>query len=275
MSDSGRADSTMTKLMRSSAEDAILHRALTLPIHFPKNIILVDGEGRPIETKYVFESLQPIGEGGTAIVYRVRDTQLGVLRALKVLLVDLRSNPAAEQRWRRERELLLALEKVDAPCVPTIYDVGIAEGLPVIVMQFIDGVTLAKKLTQLNQPGATPFTCDNISKYLRFITGIVNPLASSLAHIEKHFAGTEHQGFAHGDIKPSNIIIEPTATDGAAAFSWDAGRVWLLDFGEASVRETAEVRGLTPAYSSPEQLADWASQRSPQITSATDQYQLV
>jgi len=274
MSDTARPDSTMTKLMRSSAEDAILHRALTLPTRFPGKIILADSDGRSIETKYVFDSAHPIGEGGTAVVYRVRDTQLNVVRALKVLLLDLRSDLAAETRWRRERELLLALEKVDAPCVPTIYDVGIADGLPVIVMQYVDGITLSNKLLQLNQPGSAAFTGNNVDNYLRFITGVVSPLASSLAHIEKHFAGTEHQGFAHGDIKPSNIIIEPKATESASALSLDAGRVWLLDFGEASVRDVGDARGLTPAYSSPEQLTDWASQRSPQVTAATDQYQL-
>jgi serine/threonine protein kinase len=273
MTDKARPDSTMTKLMRSSAEDAILHRALTLPTRFPSKIILVDSDGRSIETKYVFESPQPIGEGGTAIVYRVRDTQLNVIRALKVLLVDLHSDPVAEQRWRRERELLLALEKVDAPCVPTIYDVGIVEGLPVIVMQFVDGLTLAKRLGHLSQPDTAQFTRSQAEEYLRFVTGIVSQLALSLAHIEKHFAGTEHQGFAHGDIKPSNVIVEK-ASKGPDAPAWDVGRVWLLDFGEASIRDVAEVRGLTPAYSSPEQLRDWASRRSPQVTPATDQYQL-
>jgi serine/threonine protein kinase len=273
MSGKTHPDSTMTKLMRSSVEDEILHRALRLPTSYPTQIAFAGSDGHYIETKYSFESPRPIGEGGTAVVYQVRDTQLNVTRALKVLLVDLRSDSVAEQRWRRERELLLALEKVDAPSVPTIYDVGIVDGLPVIVMQFVDGVTLAKKLAQLNHPDLLPSTPGNIDKYLLFVTGIINPLAASLAHIEKHFAGIEHQGFAHGDIKPSNIIVE-MATKNAASATWDVGRVWLLDFGEASVRDASEARGLTPAYASPEQLTDWASQRSPRITPATDQYQL-
>lgn len=275
MSDKPLPDSTLTKLMRSSAEDEVLHRALRLPARYPKQIALADANGREIETKYMFVSSDPIGEGGTALVFQVRDTQLNAVRALKVLLVDLRSSPAAEERWRRERELLLAMEKVDAPCVPTIYDVGHADGLPVIVMQFVDGVTLSHKLAELSRnSGGLRKDSNYLDKYVRFVVAVMRPLASSLAHIENHFMGTANQGFAHGDLKPSNIVIDERDTGSVTDARLEIEHVWLLDFGEASVRNANEARGITPDYSSPEQLADWASHRSPQVTPATDQYQL-
>jgi len=243
MSDKPRPDSTLTKLMRSSAEDEVLHRALRLPARYPGKIALTDANGCEIETKYKFISSDPIGEGGTALVFQVRDMQLNVVRALKVLLVDFKSSPAAEERWRRERELLLALEKVDAPCVPTIFDVGLADGLPVIVMQFVDGVTLSNKLAELNQrSGVLSQNSIYLEKYLRFVVSVIRPLASSLAHIENHFAGTGNQGFAHGDLKPSNIVIDERSSDSGNETSLEIGHVWLLDFGEASVRDASEAK---------------------------------
>ena len=271
MSDEPRRSSTMTRLLRSSAEDALLHRALALPERYRDRIAFANPGDPPAATKYAFVSPQPIGEGGTAVVYRVRDTQLNVDRALKVLLVDLTPETEAEKRWRRERELLIALEKVDAPCVPTICDVGMVDGLPVIVMQFVEGITLASKLHELGPQHIC--RANDVEKYLRFVMSLIIALAKSFDHIEKEFSGTPYHGFAHGDIKPSNIVVEPKG-ENADAFSWEIGRVWLLDFGEASIQSLGEPRGLTPAYSSPEQLAAWAEQRSPRITAATDQYQL-
>ncbi len=273
MGEDRQPDSTMTKLMRSSAEDAILHRALTLPTQFPGKIVLVDNDGRSTETKYVFESSDPVGEGGTAIVYRVRDVRLNVIRALKVLLVDLGSDPAAAQRWQREQQLMVALERVNAPCIPTIHDVGVIDGLPAIVMQFVEGVTLAERMPQLSAITNVEPTRRDVKRRLDSILDHISPLIRSLAHVEKHFAGTEYEAFAHGDIKPSNIIVEPALADETKARK-KVHRVWLLDFGEASFRPTDGSRGLTPAYASPEQLADWAAKQVPRISKATDQYQL-
>ena len=64
----------MTNLMRGSAEDDILHRALRLPSTFPAHLDFLGADGCPLPTKYAFESPYPIGEGGTSLVYRVKDT---------------------------------------------------------------------------------------------------------------------------------------------------------------------------------------------------------
>src|SRR5690606_23593884 len=140
-------------------------------------------------TKYVFESDTLIGEGGTAIVYKVRDTQLNVSRALKVLLVDLSADQNAKQRWQREQEFLLFLEEVDAPCVPTIYEVGVVDGLPVIVMQFLNGKML-ESILQEWEAEPVPKSANDVRNHLQRILGIVYQLAGSLAHIERHVAGT-------------------------------------------------------------------------------------
>ena len=269
MSDDTHGPSTMTCLFGDSPDDALLHRALSLPQRQANRIVLGDGEGRTQRSKYVFDGQTPIGEGGTAVVFRVRDTQLNVTRALKVLLVDLGSAPEAHQRWQRECELLLALESADAPSVPTIYEVGTIDGLPAIVMQFIEGVTLSKWLQQaIGQAQDDATGAYSIMQVL----AIAEPLAQSLAHVESRFRGTEREGFAHGDIKPSNIIVSRQRTADEGELS--VGQVWLLDFGEASVRQSNVGGGITPAYASPEQVTTWLEQQAPTISAAGDQYQL-
>jgi serine/threonine protein kinase len=264
--------STVTRFLQQSPEDAILHRALTLPARHRGRLRLADATAKERETKYQLVSEEPSGEGGTALVFRVLDTELNVVRALKVLLADLAAHPGEQERWRREQRLLLALERVDAPGVPTIFDVGSVDGMPAIIMQFLDGMTL-RNFTEQQHWKQTPSTIPEVQKRLDFVIGVVVRVAETLRHIQNEFAGTEFEGFAHGDLKPSNILLE-NRREPDADKPIEISRVWLLDFGEASVCSRPESRGITPAYSSPEQLQEWISRHESAATPASDQYQL-
>ncbi len=268
--DGSRTDgSTLTRMLNSVDEDRLLHRALSLPGKHTPFITLTDRDGAVYRSKYTFESSEPIGEGGSSVVYRIRDTELEVSRAMKVLLCDVSGDTSAASRWRRESELLLALEEVDAACVPTVFDIAVIDGLPVIIMQYVDGTTLSRWLDLMSQ---RPVPRRSIPDTVETALTVITPIAASLATIEERLTGTNREGLVHGDIKPSNIIIEWRAESGKAVPS--GTQVWLLDFGEGLLVDENAPRGVTPAYASPELVDKWGTGKSRRLTSQSDQYQL-
>ncbi len=126
--------------------------------------------------------LAQIGSGGIATVYKVRYEPLGTLRALKVL-----ANPTADvaQRLRREGRVQAQLKH---PHVVQVYDVVEVGGQPGLVMEFVDGPTLAQFLA------AGPLPLDEIGL---LGTGILRGVAAA------HDAG-----WTHRDLKPSNVLLE-------------------------------------------------------------------
>jgi hypothetical protein len=175
-----------------------------------------------------------LGAGGMGEVYRASDTRLGRLVAIKVLPRDITANAAARERFDREARTISAL---DHPNICTLFDVGEVDGAPFLVMQYLNGRTLA----ELVRDGPLP-----VSEVLR----IGLDLASALLYAhERHIL--------HRDIKPQNVMLLAD------------GRAKLLDFGIAqrdltgavTIAETAAA--LTRAgsiigtleYMSPEQLS--------------------
>ncbi len=167
-----------------------------------------------------------IGRGGTAVVYRARDTRLNRLVAIKVLPPELAHDPAIRTRFAREAHTSAQLSH--AHIVP-IFDVGEREGIAFLVMGFVAGGSLGRLLAhEPRQP---------IDEARRLLGEIADALA--YAHV---------RGVIHRDIKPDNILL-----DG------ESGRAMVTDFGiaralEAGVRLT--VTGVavgTPTYMSPEQ----------------------
>src|SRR5262245_56181135 len=90
-----------------------------------------------------YELVAPLGSGGMGEVYRARDTRLGRPVALKFVSQDLHGNAAAEARLDREARLASSLNHSG---IVTVYDVGRHEGRPYVVMELIEGRSLAAEL---------------------------------------------------------------------------------------------------------------------------------
>jgi eukaryotic-like serine/threonine-protein kinase len=163
-----------------------------------------------------YEILQQVGVGGMGRVYKARDTRLGRTVAIKVL------NAEFSDRLRTEGRAISALNH---PHVCALYDIGDQEGAAYLVMEYIDGESLAACLAR----GALPF--DEVLRYGAEIAG-----ALAAAHAE---------GIVHCDLKPANIMITRSGAK-------------VLDFGVAQMAQSEEtsagaVAG-TAAYMSPSQL---------------------
>jgi len=197
------------------------------------NSTLVNGHV-VIDSRY--RLLEKIGEGGMGIVYKARDTRLGRLLAVK-LLGGISDNENYRARFYREAR---AASKLNHPHIATVHDYGTTpDGQPFIVMELLEGATLAK----LIEGGSLP-----VEGAIKVTMAIAEALA------EAH-----RQGIIHRDIKPSNVIVS------------DNSRVKVLDFGLAKeiaplrmnnmedhgpatmVRTQSGVVVGTPLYLSPEQ----------------------
>jgi len=144
-----------------------------------------------------YEILGSLGEGGMGEVYKARDTRLDRTVALKVLPSGLSDDPETRMRFEREARAISALSH---PNICTLFDIGKANGQDFLVMEFLDGETLAQRLER------GPMDVDEI---VRVGTEISDALEK--AH---------RQGIVHRDLKPGNIVIT-------------RGHAKLLDFGLA------------------------------------------
>ncbi|MCW8984347.1 MAG: protein kinase, partial [Thermoanaerobaculales bacterium] len=144
-----------------------------------------------------YEIEEAIGAGGMGEVYRARDTRLERSVAIKVLPAHLAESPELRQRLEREAK---AVSSLSHPHICPLYDIGHEGGVDYLVMEFIEGETLADRLTR----GA--LSIDDVLRY-----GVQISDALEKAH---------RQGIVHRDLKPGNVMI---TADGAK----------LLDFGLA------------------------------------------
>ncbi len=181
-----------------------------------------------------YEVLSQLGEGGMGAVYKARDVELGRLVALKVIRPDLARNRAILDRFKQE--LILATQ-VTHRNVVRIYDLGEAEGIKFITMEYVEGEDLASVLHKRTK--LPP------NESVRIIEQVC--LALQAAH---------NVGVIHRDLKPQNIMEEKS------------GRILVMDFGLAKTLEgermtqTGAMVG-TMEYMSPEQaLAGNLDQRS-------------
>jgi serine/threonine-protein kinase len=147
----------------------------------------------------VYELLGPLGSGGMGDVYQARDTRLQRIVAIKVLSAVTLSKTDARARFQREA---LAIAALNHPHICTLYDVGHEHGVDFIVMEHLEGETLAARL----QRGRLPI--DEALAYARDIARAVDA-----AH---------RRGVIHRDLKPSNVMLTKTGAK-------------LLDFGLAKL----------------------------------------
>jgi serine/threonine protein kinase len=172
-----------------------------------------------------YQLLEKIGEGGMATVYKAYDTELKGPCAIKFVRMEKLESQKALHRFRLEAEVLA---KLDHPNIVKNLAYGDHEGTPYLVMDYVSGGTLKKRLGE-------PIP------WKEAIT-LILPLARALSYAHK-------QKIIHRDIKPSNILI---AGD---------GRLLLSDFGVAKILELDETLDLTgtgvgvgtPEYMAPEQ----------------------
>jgi eukaryotic-like serine/threonine-protein kinase len=131
-----------------------------------------------------YEIQSQLGAGGMGEVYRATDTRLDRTVAIKILASDLSSLPELKQRMEREARAISALNH---PNICHLYDIGSETGTDYLVMEFLEGETLADRL----QKSALP-----ISEVLR----IGSAVAEALAFAHQH-------GIIHRDLKPGNIML--------------------------------------------------------------------
>ncbi|MFZ0818491.1 MAG: protein kinase [Candidatus Acidiferrales bacterium] len=177
--------------------------------------------------------LSKIGAGGMGEVYSARDERLERDVALKILSAEALADEAARKRFRKEA---LALSKLNHPNIATIFDFDTESGVDFLAMEYVQGETLAQKLSGGSLPE--------------------KETAAIAAQIVDSLDEAHEQGIVHRDLKPSNIMVTPK------------GRVKVLDFGLAkllrpvgsittaeTLSDTQGLAGTLP-YMSPEQLQD-------------------
>src|SRR5712672_238347 len=148
-----------------------------------------------------YEILSSIGAGGMGEVYRARDTRLNRTVAIKVLPPHLADRSELRERFEREARTIASLNH---PHICTLHDNGQQDGVDYLVMEYLEGETLAHRLLK----GPLP-----LEQVLRYAIEIADALDK--AH---------RKGVTHRDLKPGNIMLTKTGTK-------------LLDFGLAKLKQ--------------------------------------
>ena len=150
-----------------------------------------------------YEIISQIGAGGMGEVYKARDTRLDRVVAIKVLPAHLADRPDLRERFEREARTIAGLNH---PHICTLYDIGHQDGIDFLVMEYLEGETLAMRLMK----GALP-----VEQAVQYAIEVSDALDK--AH---------RSGATHRDIKPGNIMLTKTGSK-------------LLDFGLAKLKQDA------------------------------------
>ena len=161
-----------------------------------------------------YEIVAPLGSGGMGEVYRAKDTRLDRSVAIKILPSQFSADPIRKQRFEREAKTISSLNH---PHICVLFDVGHQDGTDYLVMECIEGETLAKRLEK------GPLPLEQVLKYGAQIADALDK-----AH---------RSGVVHRDLKPGNIVLAPTGAK-------------LLDFGLAKP-VSALVTGMTLTADTP------------------------
>jgi eukaryotic-like serine/threonine-protein kinase len=182
-----------------------------------------------------YEILAAVGAGGMGEVYKACDTRLNRIVAIKVLLPHFTSEPDSRHRFDREARAIAALSH---PHICSIFDVGHQDGTGFLVMEYLDGETLAQRLGRGKLP---------VDQALRYAIEIADALAA--AH---------KGGVVHRDLKPSNVILTSSGAKlldfGLARMGGTATQHTATHIAQEPLTAAGMVLG-TVQYMSPEQLA--------------------
>src|SRR5579863_10259938 len=149
------------------------------------------------------EILSAIGAGGMGEVYKARDTRLDRIVAIKVLPSHLADRSELRERFEREAKTIASLNH---PHICTLYDTGHQDGIDFLVMEYLEGETLAQRLLK------GPLPLEQVLQYAIEISDALDK-----AH---------RKGVTHRDLKPGNIMLTKSGTK-------------LLDFGLAKLKQEA------------------------------------
>jgi tetratricopeptide (TPR) repeat protein/predicted Ser/Thr protein kinase len=178
--------------------------------------------GTSIGTRY--EIVRLLGQGGMGAVYEAHDKELERQVAIKVIRADMASNPEILRRFKQE---LILARQITHKNVIRIFDLGQADGIKFITMEYIEGENLQAVLRRKKK--LDPAEAANI-----------------LAQVCRALEAAHNEGVIHRDLKPQNIMLDKT------------GRAYVMDFGiarsmlSAGMTQTGALIG-TPDYMSPEQ----------------------
>jgi hypothetical protein len=191
--------------------------------------------GQIIAERYRIVALA--GRGGMGEVYRAEDLKLSQVVAIKFLPEALSQDATALSRFNAEVRIA---RQVSHPNVCRVFDIGDADGLPFLTMEFVDGEDLASVVRRIGR--LSPERATEIARQI--CAGL---------------AAAHERGVIHRDLKPANVMLD------------GAGKIRITDFGLAGIAASiqgADVRAGTPAYMAPEQLA------GREVTAKSDIYSL-
>jgi eukaryotic-like serine/threonine-protein kinase len=185
-----------------------------------------------------YEIVAPLGAGGMGEVYRARDTRLGRDVAIKVLPTHLADRPDLRERFEREARAIASLNHSH---ICTLHDIGRQDATDYLVMELVEGQTLAQRLLK------GPLPIEQVLQYAIEIAGALDK-----AH---------HNGITHRDLKPGNIMLTKSGVKlldfGLAKLTRDAtvttNTVTTLPAAERSITAEGSIIG-TLQYMAPEQL---------------------
>ena len=178
-----------------------------------------------------YHIIEPLGEGGMAVVYKAYDTHLECEVAVKVIRTENLPQSGVERALKRFEREAKAVARLNHPNIVKVTDYGEEDGKPYLVMPFLPGGTL-KQL--IRERGQIPW---------QEAARILIPIAEALAYAHE-------EKVIHRDIKPSNILLTRS------------GQPMLTDFGVAKIIEDEATQDLTgtsatvgtPEYMAPEQI---------------------
>ena len=168
-----------------------------------------------------YQIVRKIGSGGMGVVYEAEDTRLGRRVAVKLLSEELQRDASILERFQREARAASALNH---PGICTVHAIEQYEGQHFIVMELLEGQTLARRI------GQQPFEAAELLE-----VGVQLADALESAH---------SKGIVHRDLKPVNIMLSPR------------GQAKILDFGLAKIEEALRITGSDPLTSRHETLFD-------------------
>src|SRR5580693_8407305 len=164
------------------------------------------------------------GRGGMGEVYRAEDLKLGQVVAIKFLPESLSQDAAALARFHSEVRIA---RQVSHPNVCRVFDIGDADDIPFLSMEYVDGEDLASVVRRIGR--LSPDKAIEVARQI--CAGL---------------AAAHERGVVHRDLKPANVMLD------------GAGKIRITDFGLAGIAASiqgADIRAGTPAYMAPEQLA--------------------
>jgi len=191
--------------------------------------------GQMIADRYRVVALA--GRGGMGEVYRAEDLRLSQIVAIKFLPASLSQDAGALARFHSEVRIA---RQVSHPNVCRVFDIGDADGVPFLTMEYVDGEDLASLVRRIGRLSSDK------------ATEIARQVCAGLA-------AAHERGVIHRDLKPANLMLDGT------------GKIRITDFGLASIAaslEGVDAKAGTPAYMAPEQL------EGKEVTVKSDLYSL-